>query len=145
MHRSIRLAVPTLAVSLLAACGGSASSASLPPGYYVTVGPLTFSPASLAAPAGATITVVNSSAEIEHSVTQEAAVDAFTPGAPVGMTPFDTGLFSGGTRSFVLPAGLPEGTVLYFYCRNHMGMMVPSTGRITIAASAPPAGGGGGY
>ncbi len=144
MHRIVRVAVPALAIALQAACGGSTTPA-VPPGYTITLGPMSFNPPDLSAPAGATITVVNGCTTVEHSVTQEATVDAFTPGAPAAMTPFDTGLFLGGTRTFVLPSGLSDGTVLYSYCRNHIGAMVPSTGRITITASSPPGGGGGGY
>ncbi len=142
--RPAAFALAAVALVGLAGCGGS-SSGSTSAGYTITIGNLTFSPANLAAPSGATITVVNQSTTTMHSVTQEAAVDAFTPGAPTGMTPFDTGLFDGGSRTFTLPTGLPDGTVLYYYCRNHLGMMVPSTGRITITAAAPPMGGGGGY
>ncbi len=140
------LASLTAAAALagLSGCGGS-SSGSSHSGYTIAIGNLSFAPANLAAPSGATITVVNQSTTTLHSVTQEASVDAFTPGAPAGMTPFDTGLFDAGSRTFTLPAGLPEGTVLYYYCRNHLGMMVPSTGRITITAAALPTGGGGGY
>lgn len=143
--KAASFALAAVALVGLAGCGGSSSGSSVP-GYTATIGNFSFSPANLEAPAGATITVVNQSTAIQHSVTQEASVDAFTPGAPAGMTPFDTGLFDGGSRTFTLPAGLPNGTVLYYYCRAHMGMMVPSTGRITInAAAVPTTVGGGGY
>ncbi len=136
--------VTAAALAGLSACGGSASSSGSA-GYFITLGSLSFSPANLRAPAGATITVVNNSTTTQHSVTQEAAPDAFTPGAPTGMTPFDTGLFDGGSRTFTLPSNLAEGTVLYYYCRNHTSMMVPANGTITITAAAPPTGGGSGY
>jgi plastocyanin len=138
----IRILIAVLAVATLPACGGSSSGTTLPPGYYITISTLSFSPANLAAPSGATITVVNNSTT-SHSVTQQAAVDAFTMGAMTGMTPFDTGMFSNASKTFTLPTGLAEGTVLYYYCRNHTSMMVPSTGRITITAAAAPSGGGG--
>jgi plastocyanin len=142
---SLRISLVFVAAAVLAACGGSSSSA-LPAGYYITLSGMAFPVATLEAPAGATITVVNQSA-MGHTVTQEAARDGFTLGAPAGTTPFDTGLFSAGTRTFSLPAGLADGTVLYYYCRTHTSLMVPSTGTITIRASAQPGPGpaGGGY
>ncbi len=138
-----RLLAVALAPMLLAACGGSSSGTSYPPGYYITLGPMSFSPANLAAPSGATVTVVNNSG-YTHSVTQEAAAGDYVLGAPTGMTPFDTGLFGSGTKTFTLPTGLADGTVLYYFCRNHMGAMTPPNGTITITATAPPGGGGGG-
>src|SRR5512137_2406981 len=120
-HGSMRLLLAFLACATLAACGDSAGGTTAPPGYTITIGPLSFSPANLAAPSGARITVVNGSTT-SHSVTQEAAVDAFVMGAMPGATAFDTGLFANGTRSFTLPTGLAEGTVLYYYCQNHTSM-----------------------
>ena len=132
-----------------AACGSSSpSSSSLPPGYYIVISNMSFSPLNLVAPSGATVTVINRDS-MTHSVTQQAAAGAFTPGAPAGTTPFDTGLFTG-TRTFTLPAGLAEGTVLNYYCSNHTSTMLTPNGTITIAAAAQPGGGidpgtGGGY
>ena len=142
---SLRISLVFVAAAALAACGGSSSSA-LPPGYYIIVADMAFPTATLEAPAGATITVVNQSS-MGHTVAQEAARDDFTLGAPAGTTPFDTGLFAAGTRTFSLPTGLADGTVLYYYCRTHTSLMVPSTGTITIRASAQPVTGppGGGY
>jgi len=142
---SLRISLVFVAAAALAACGGSSSSA-LPAGYYITISGMAFPVATLEAPAGATITVVNQSA-MGHTVTQEAALDAFTLGSLPGTTPFDTGLFPAGTRTFPLPTGLADGTVLYYYCRTHTSLMVPSTGTITIRASAQPSSGpaGGGY
>ncbi len=140
-RNGLRSLVVSLSLAALAGCG-STPATSGPPGYYVTVGTLSFSPTNLTAPSGATITVVNASAT-DHSVTQQAGVDLFVLGAPAGITPADTGLFHGGTRTFTLPTGLPDGTVLLYYCRNHTSMMAPSTLTITITAAAPPTSGGG--
>lgn len=129
------------AASLASACGSSSpSSGALPPGYYVTIRNMSFSPLNLAAPAGATVTVLNRDAMV-HSVTQQAAAAAYTLGAPAGTTPFDTGLFSG-TRTIALPAGLADGTVLHYYCSNHTTTMLTPNGTITITSAAPPAPGG---
>ena len=148
--RSKLFAVALVVASVFAtACGGSSTPASsLPPGYSITITNMSFSPLNLAAPAGATVTVLNRDA-MTHSVTQQAAAAAFTLGAPSGTTPFDTGLFTG-TRTFTLPAGLADGTVLHYYCSNHTSTMLTPNGTITIAAAAQPGGGidpgpGGGY
>lgn len=120
-----------------AGCGSdTAAAAPGPPGFVITISNLTFSPANLAAPPGATVTVVNRDAML-HSVTQEVAPGAFTLGAPAGTTPFDTGLFQG-TSSFTLPSTLATGTVLYYYCRSHTTLMTPANATITIDPSAVP-------
>jgi plastocyanin len=142
---------PLFAVlALAAACGDSTpAGSSLPPGYYITISSLAYAPLDLAAPSGATVTVVNRDA-MTHSVTQQAAAGAFTPGAPGGGTPFDTGLFTG-TRTFTLPTGLADGTVLHYYCTSHTSTMLTPNGTITIRSAAPvgngpdPVGGGSNY
>jgi plastocyanin len=145
----LRVAAVVAAGVFSSACGGSsASSSSLPPGYYIVISNMSFAPLNLAAPSGATVTVLNRDS-MTHSVTQQAAAGAFTLGAPAGTTPFDTGLFSG-TRTFTLPAGLADGTVLHYYCSNHTSTMLTPNGTITITAAAQPGGGidpgpGGGY
>jgi plastocyanin len=137
------------ALGLITACGDSTpAAATLPPGYYITISNLTYSPLDLVAPAGATITVLNRDT-MTHSVTQQAAPGTFTPGTPGGGTPFDTGLFTG-TKTFTLPTGLVEGTVLSYYCTSHTSTMATPNGTITIRAAATPApnpypGGGTGY
>ena len=141
--RSLLGAYVLVAASLLVSgCGDSASSAAstLPPGYYISISGMSFSPLNLEAPPGATITVLNRDS-MAHSVTQQTAAGAFVPGAPAGTTPFDTGLFTG-SKSFALPAGLADGTVLYYYCTSHTSLMTTPNGTITIRASAPPVSGG---
>lgn len=139
------------AVALAAGCGGSSStSTNLPPGYYITISGLAFSPLDLSVPPGATVTVINRDG-MDHSVTSEAAPSAFTPGAVAGVS-FDTGLFLG-QKSFTIPSSAAEGTVIHYFCRSHLGAMATPNGTVTIHASAPPSpppgggggGGGGGY
>jgi hypothetical protein len=80
-------------------------------------------------------------------VTSETAPNAFTPGA-VGGVSFDTGLFSGGQKSFTIPATAANGTVIPFFCQSHKQLMNTPNGAITVDTSAgattPPSGGGGG-
>ncbi len=125
--------------------GGSSNDSKLPAGYYITISNMTFSPANLVVPPGATVNVL---ASVDHSVTSETAPGDFTPGA-VGVVSFDTGIFVG-QRSFVIPSTAPDGTVIPYYCRNHLGSMTPQNGTITVrvgAAPNPPPGDGkgGGY
>jgi plastocyanin len=150
--RSLALLSIVVAASaaLLWACGGSSSDGSnnLPPGYYITISGLRFSPLDLVVPPGATVTVLNKD-NMEHSVTSEASASAFTPGAVAGVS-FDTGVFVG-QKSFTISASAPEGTVIPYYCRNHLSTMATPNGTITIHAGTQPTqpsgggGGGGGY
>lgn len=137
-------------VGIAAGCGGSSTSSSgvTTPGYYVVIsGSMTFPSATLEAPPGATVTVLNRSS-LPHTVTSEATAGAFTPGAVSGIS-FDTGTIeAGGVASFMLPAGATQGTVVPYYCAIHKASMAPANGSITINTSAtphpPPAAGGGG-
>jgi plastocyanin len=135
-----------VAAAWLAACGGTTTPAgtTLRPGYYIGISSMAYSPLNLAAPAGSTVTVINRDA-MNHSVTSQAAPGSFTPGAAAG-APFDTGLFTG-SRTFRIPAGLADGTVLHYYCSSHGSLMATPNGTITIDSTAgvgpAPAGGGG--
>ncbi len=143
-------------VSALAACGGSSSGGgggpvnNGAPGFYITISGSAFSPAELDVPPGGTVTVVNRDA-MPHSVTSEATSGAFTPGA-VGGVQFDTGAFTG-QRSFTIPAGAANGTVIPYYCTVHKGAMATPNATIKVDDSAQPGpapgggggGGGGGY
>lgn len=128
-------------------CGGSSSNDNrLGPGFYISISGMSFSPLDLPVPPGATVTVVNPA--MEHSVTSETTAGAFTLGAVNGVS-FDTGVFIG-QKSFTIPSSATEGTVIPYFCRNHLGTMTTPTGTITIRAAATPAqppGGGknGGY
>ena len=134
-----------LGAASLAACGGGSSKKNLPPGYYITISSMRFSPLNLTVPPGATVTVLNDDS-MEHSVTSEAAAGDYTPGAVAGVS-FDTGLFVG-QRGFTISSTAPEGTVIPYYCRSHTSSMATPNGTITIHAAAtpsqPPGGGGGG-
>jgi plastocyanin len=145
-----KLTVALLAVGfgplLNAGCGSDDTAASRPTGFYISISNMSFAPLNLAVPPGATVTVLNRDA-MAHSVTSEATAGAFTPGAVAGIS-FDTGAFTG-TRSFTIPSGAVQGTVVPYYCNTHLGTMATPTGTITVDASAQPApepgGGGGGY
>lgn len=133
----------------LSACGGDDGDdgQDLPPGFYITISGMRFSPLDLAVPPGATVTVLNRDSEV-HSVTSQSAASAFTPGGVAGVT-FDTGLFLN-QRSFTIPTSAPEGTVIPYYCTSHLQLMATPNGTITIRAASqptqPPGGGkGGGY
>jgi plastocyanin len=132
-----RRVVLLAAASLAAACGGSSNSGmvsttSTSDGgtgsgggattVTVHIRNLAFSPENPSAPPGATVDVVNDDSPTVHSMTSEATAGSYTPGA-VGGVSFDTGLFTG-TKSFTIPSTAVMGTVIPFYCRNHLGMMV---------------------
>jgi hypothetical protein len=143
MNRSIALAS---LVALLAACGGSSENTPPnlgTPGYYLVIsggaGGASF--ASIAAPQGATITIVNTDTKA-HQIVSEATAGAFTPGSPAS-APFDSGPFTG-VRTFQLKtvAGttipIPEGTALPFYCAIHTTTEATPNGTITVRSAAPP-------
>jgi plastocyanin len=137
-----------LGAALAVGCGGSSSTSSgqTASGFTITIASMAFAPLGLAVPPGATVTVVNRDS-MAHSVTSEAAPNAFTPGAVSGVS-FDTGPFTG-TRTITIPANAPEGAVIPYYCTVHGNTMATPNGTITIHAAARPApspgGGGGGY
>ncbi len=144
--RRLALAGAIACAAITGGCGGSSSS-SLPPGFYITISGMAFSPANLAVPPGATVTVLNRDS-IAHTVTSEATSGAYTPGS-VGGVSFDTGQFTG-QKSFTIPSTATEGTVIPYYCKVHTSTMVTPNGTITIQTSAQPGpppstGGSGGY
>lgn len=144
--RRLALAGAIACAAMTGGCGGSSSS-SLPPGFYITISGMAFSPANLAVPPGATVTVLNRDS-IAHTVTSEATSGAYTPGS-VGGVSFDTGPFTG-QKSFTIPPAATDGTVIPYYCRVHTSTMSPPNPTLTIQASAQPApgpstGSSGGY
>jgi plastocyanin len=153
MARRISLA---LAAALTAACGGSSSPQKTnggTPGYYLSItgGPTgaTFSPLSLSAPSGATVTLVNSDLLAHRIVSMVSAAGAYTSGAPAGVLPFDSGPFTG-LATIVLktdpPGGtIPDATAIPYYCEIHKAAEATPHGSIVIQSTAPPTGGGGGY
>lgn len=137
--------VAALGAGALWACGSSSSSnKNLPPGFYITIASLRFSPLNLDVPPGATVTVLNDDS-MDHDVTSEATSGAFTPGAVAGVS-FETGPFTG-QRSFTIPSTAPEGTVIPYFCKIHTSTMATPNATITVHTAATPtmpAGGGGG-
>ena len=121
---------------------GTADGGTTPGTFTLTIRGLAFSPDNLTVAPGATVQVMNNDGATMHSVTSESTAGSFTPGSVAGIS-FDTGLFLGvGTRSFTIPANAATGTVIHYYCRNHMSMMVnAATARITIGppGTAPTA------
>ena len=119
---------------------GTADGGTTPGTFTLTIRGLAFSPDNLTVAPGATVQVTNNDSPTQHSVTSESTAGAFTPGSVAGIS-FDTGLFTG-TRSFTIPASAAPGTVIHYYCRNHLSMMVnAATARITIGppGTAPTA------
>ncbi len=136
MH-SNRLFITVLLFGGLLATGGcgSSSASNLPPGFYISISNMAYSPLNLNAPPGATVTAINDDG-IPHTVTSEATSGAFTPGGVAGVS-FDTGSFTGET-SFSLPASAPNGTVIPYFCQVHKATMATPNGTITIQVGAQP-------
>jgi hypothetical protein len=65
---------------------------------------------------------------MQHSVTSQTVMNAFTPGAVNGIQ-FDTGAFSTG-GSFTIPTTATAGTVIPYYCTVHLQTM--GQGTITV-------------
>src|SRR6266568_3463846 len=114
-------------------CGGSSGSttanSTTPAGHVINISGMSFSPLNLQVSPGDTITVHNRDA-MPHSVTSEAAPNAFTPGAVAGVS-FDTGLFQG-DATFVIPASATVGTVIPYYCKSHTSTMATPNGEIDV-------------
>jgi plastocyanin len=116
----------------LAACGGSSSSGPT----AITISGMTFSPTAFTVVQGGTVTVKNTSA-LDHTFTSEAAENAYTPGAPTGVVPFDEAVPANGEVNITIPASTPVGNI-WFYCKVHTTMM--NQGYIHVVAP-----GSGGY
>jgi plastocyanin len=148
MEAMMRKWKEALALVLLGACGGSMSSYSNPQGdggaatpgtpptsaAVITIEGLTFSPLNVTVPPGATVTVRNMDG-IVHSVTSEAAVGSFSPGAVDGVS-FDTGLYTSGDRTITIPPNAAPGTIIPFFCRFHLAMMPQGTITVQAAGTA---------
>ena len=108
----------TLALTLAAAgCDGTdgtvnATGPSTP--YVIRVSNYTKDPASLGAPAGATVLVQNFD-DFDHWFQSAIAPGVFVHSA-VGGFDLDLELPGGAVRSFTLPAGLATGTVVPYFC-----------------------------
>ncbi len=148
MHPQLHVSRTLIALAAAGlACGGSSTGYGTTPstpttptttttGFYIRIFNMAFSPLDLAVPPGGTVTVLNADG-IGHSVTSEVRAGMFTPGSVAGVS-FDTGIFIG-TATFAIPRTAAEGTVIPYYCRNHMSTMATPTGTITVRASAQPA------
>lgn len=88
---------------------------------------MAFTTPNLVVLAGTVITVQNQDS-VPHTVTSEAAPNAFSPSGA-----FDTGVLpAGGSATITIPAGAASGTIFYYYCGIHTAMMSPPNGTITI-------------
>lgn len=88
---------------------------------------LRFATPSLVVAAGASVTIENQDS-LPHTVTSEAAPNAFTPSGD-----FDTGpIAAGKTATITIPATATSGTVFYYYCSIHASLMSPANGTITV-------------
>jgi plastocyanin len=95
----------------------------------ISISSFTFIPLHVTVAAGGSIAVHNAD-PFAHTVTSQATVDAFTPGAVAGIS-FDTGNIAGsGDATITIPANAAHGTVIPFYCKVHGSMM--GSGSVTI-------------
>lgn len=97
--------------------------------YVITIQNFRYEPENLSVPPGATVTVTNLDAA-PHSVTSQMMVDAFMPGSVNGIS-FDTGAFSSGSRTFVIPATAAPGSIIPYFCTVHLNAMA-NDGQITV-------------
>lgn len=126
-----------LALALLAGCGGGTPTmaAAETSGQVISIQGLDFTPRSVTVPPGGTVTVRNVDG-VPHSLTSEATMGNFSPGAVNGVS-FDTGLFSTGDRTITIPANAAPGTVVPYFCRFHLSMMPQGTITVQGGATAP--------
>jgi plastocyanin len=144
MLRRSRVALPVLVVPLaLVGCGGSMTDSSSgtvstngAPAHLITISGMTFMPARLQVTPGSTVTVRNMDSTA-HSVTSEAAMNAFRPGTMGGVS-FDTGPFMG-EMSFTISPAAAAGMVVPYFSTVDTSMMATPNGEIEIvpAASMP--------
>ncbi|MBI5375298.1 MAG: Ig-like domain-containing protein [Candidatus Schekmanbacteria bacterium] len=99
-------------------------------GDTITISGLTFSPVNLGVSPGAVITVTNT-VGFDHSVTSASEPEVYTNGAVNGIS-FDTGLFLSSSVTIEIPVTATVGTVIPYYCSQHMSLMTPKNGFITI-------------
>jgi plastocyanin len=117
------------------AAQGTGGGTPTPGAYVITISNMSFSPLDLHVPPGATVEVVNKDG-IDHSVTSEATPGSYTPGAPSGLAPFDTGVFATGQKTFTLPSSATAGTAIPYYCSVHRQTMATPNGMITVDPGA---------
>lgn len=113
-------------VTISADTGGDAAAAS----FVITIQDFGYSPENLVVPAGGTVTVKNEDT-VPHTVTSQAKVADYTPGAVSGVS-FDTGNIAAGTTvTFKIAAVATSGTVVPYYCTLHKAGM-KNGGAITV-------------
>jgi plastocyanin len=110
-----------LAVTPGFACGLDYPAADTSSGPVIVIRSFAFEPAELVVDPGASITVRNLDGE-PHSVTSEAALGDFRPGAASGIS-FDTGAFATGERTIAIPATAPHGAMVPYFCSVHGAAM----------------------
>ena len=115
----------TLTVFGFAACGTTTSEDDPDNPVLIISTGMTFTTSALTATSGATVTIINNDSQI-HTITSESAPDAFDDTGD-----FDATVPALSSGLFTLPSA-SAGEVFYFYCDIHEGMMLPSTGTITI-------------
>lgn len=119
------VAVVVAAVVIAIGCGGSSGGSSTTTtgstgttggGNTASVqmtGAHTFNPVNVTVAAGTTITWTDPDV-VNHTVTSDTGVTGFASD-----TQFPSGLPSGASFSFTVPAGTASGTILYYHCRFH--------------------------
>jgi plastocyanin len=115
------LAVAALGALIALGCGGGSSTGSTnatgstgTQTFNVAMtGSHTFNPVNITVPAGKTVTWTNPDV-VNHTVTTDTGFTGFASD-----TQYPTGLPSGSTYSFTVPAGTASGTILYYHCRFH--------------------------
>lgn len=139
MRSSTGVALAAFSGVLLAtSCGGGGGSTTQKggvSGFTITIRGMTFSPAELDVPAGATISVVSVN-ETYHTVTSEAKEGDFLEGGVAGVH-FDTGDFDT-VATITIPADAPNGTVIPYFCKDHHAMMNPASIKIDNTVVPPP-------
>ena len=108
-------------------------------GFVLTIGGMAFTPLDFTVDAGTRITVRNTDTNTQHTVTSEAADNAFTFGAVNGVSfdvtvPAATGSSGGtpGEATFNIPSDAPSGTVVPYFCNIHKASMATPNGHITV-------------
>jgi plastocyanin len=123
--RTFRMLAALAAATLACHCGSS----STPGPNTIAISNFQYNPANLSVTPGTTVTVTNSDS-MQHSVTSQSVMNAFTPGAVNGVL-FDTGAFTT-TGTFTIPSSATVGTVIPYYCTVHLQTM--GQGQITVVA-----------
>ena len=123
-----------MSTTALLACGSPAIGVLVPAdtGQVITILNYEFIPQRLTVAAGSSVLIRNED-PFPHSVTSESTPGAYTPGAVSGVQ-FETGTIAArGTWTISIPAGVPAGTVVPYYCALH-GIAMVNQGELVIAA-----------